>query len=81
MIIANANQIARFTGKAAYPTGAFISDEAAQINEATLRSTDGKLPCYVSRIGARGAAVWVSVGSSARIGKGEAEKMIARLRA
>ena len=76
MIIANNNQIDRFTGKAAYASGAFHDATAAAINAEVVAATNGKLPCYVARIGARGAKVWVSVGSSARIGKGEAARML-----
>ncbi len=77
MIIANAQQIERFTGKAAYASGEFISPEAAKINSLVVAQTGGKLPCYAARIGKRGAIVWVSVGSSARISRGEAERWLA----
>lgn len=76
MIIANKTQIERFLGKAEYSNGAKISDEAAKINHMLFVETDGQFPCYAARIGKRGAIVWVSVGSSARISRGEAQRMI-----
>lgn len=78
MILANETQIARFTGKDSYPNGKMIDPQAAEINARVIAATGGKMPCYVSRIGKRGAAVWVSVGSWCRISKGEAAKMLGR---
>lgn len=78
MIIANAAQIERFTGKAAYASGSFHNEEAAKINAAVFAATNGKLPCYASRRGKRGAVKWVSVGSSAVIARSEASNWLAR---
>lgn len=78
MIIANAQQIERFIGNAAYTTGAMHDAEAAKVNAAVLKATNGKLPCYAARKGARGSFKWVSVGSSAVIARGEATKWLAR---
>lgn len=76
MILANKSQIARFIGESAYDNGASIDESAARINRFLVNQTGDKVPCYASRIGKRGAIVWVSVGSSCRISRGEAQRMI-----
>jgi hypothetical protein len=76
MFIANATQIARFTGKAAYANGAFHDAGAAKVNEAVVAKSGGKLPCYATP-GKRTAFKWVSVGSSCVIARGEATKWLA----
>lgn len=77
MTLANKTQIDRYTGKVAFPSGKFIDIAAARINEYLIAQTSGKMPCYAARIGPRGAIVWVSVGSSCRIARSEANRMIA----
>lgn len=55
-----------------------IYGAAARVNAAILAASNGKVPCYAIN-GKRVAFKWVSVGSSAVIGRGEAEKMLARV--
>ncbi|QWY83677.1 hypothetical protein [Rhizobium phage RHph_X2_26] len=78
MIIANEKQIALYTGQAAYGTGASHNPEAAAINRAVVAKSGGKLPCYASRIGKKGAVKWVSVGSSAVIARSVASDWLSR---
>lgn len=76
MIIANAEQIERFTGRKAYPSGAFHNADAARVNAAAVAATGGKLPCYAIP-GKRVGFKWVSVGSSAVIARGDAANRLA----
>lgn len=78
MILANASQIARFTGREAYGSGLMHDADAARVNAAVVAATGGKLPCYAARRGARGAFRWVSVGSSAVIPRGTAKEWLGR---
>lgn len=79
MYLANDSQIAMLTGTKAYADGSFHNADGAKINHIVVAESDGKLPCYAARIGKRGAIVWVSIGSSARISRGEAEKMLSKV--
>ena len=76
MIIANAHPIERFTGKTAYASGIMHDSDAAKVNAATVAATNGKLPCYA--IKGKRSFRWVSVGSSAVIGRGVAKEWLAR---
>lgn len=51
---------------------------ADAVNQAVLAASNGKLPCYAI-VGKRTAYKWVSVGSSAVIGRGEAANFLARV--
>lgn len=79
MYLANASQVAIFTGGKAYANGAMHDADGAKINRIVIEQTGGKLPCYAARIGKRGAIVWVSVGSSARISRKEAKAWLSRV--
>lgn len=70
MIIANQEQIAKFTNEAVY-------GDAAKVNAAVIAATGGKLPCYAIN-GKRAAFKWVSVGSSCVIGRGNAAEWLRR---
>jgi hypothetical protein len=55
-----------------------VYGQAATVNAAVVAKSGGKVPCYAIN-GKRVAFKWVSVGSSCVIGRGEAEKMLARV--
>ena len=76
MIIANAHQIERFTGKTAYASGIMHDPIAAKVNASVVTATNGKMPCYA--IKGKRSFRWVSVGSSAVIGRGVAKEWLAR---
>lgn len=79
MIIANADQLAEFTAAKPYDNGAMHDAAAARVNAAVVAATGGKLPCYAARITRDGLRfVWVSVGSSAVIGRGTAQEWLSR---
>ncbi len=75
MTIANKNQIALFTGEAAYNNGEFHDARCAQINKAVVAQC-GKLPCYATP--GKRAIKWVSIGSSCVISRGVAKQYLAR---
>lgn len=70
MLIANQPHIEKITNVAIY-------GDAANVNAALVAKTGGKVPCYAIN-GKRARVKWVSVGSSAVIGRGEAAKWLAR---
>lgn len=59
-------------------TNAAIYGDAALVNAAVVRASNGKVPCYAIK-GKRTRVKWVSVGSSAVIGRGVAEGFLARV--
>lgn len=77
LTIANKSTIALVTGQAAYPSGAYIDRQAAEMNRALVRATGDKLPCYALPA-KRGRFKYVSIGSSAVISKGVAKEWFAR---
>jgi len=76
MLLANDLKKALVTGLKAYENGVTADPTCAAINKALLAATGGQMPCYAGWIGKRGAVAWVSVGSSCRIGRGEAAKWL-----
>ena len=71
MMLAAASKIAKFSDASLY--GA-----AAQVNAAVAAASNGKVPCYAIN-GKRVAFKWVSVGSSAVIGRAEASAFLRRV--
>lgn len=76
MIIANKIDAERFMGLRPYDNGNMHDATAAKINKA-IWDKCGVFSVYAARIGVRGAVTWVSVGSSCRIGRGEAAQRLA----
>ena len=77
MIIANEVAIERYCGRRAWDNGNTMDENAARVNAAVDVVTGGRLPCYAIP-GKRGGFKWVSVGSSAVIGRSVAAKWLAR---
>jgi hypothetical protein len=69
MWIANQQKIAQITDAALY-------GDAAKVNAAVAAQTNGKVPCFA--IKGKRSFKWVSVGSSAVIGRGVATEWLAR---
>ena len=76
MIVANKTEVAFFTGKAALSNGQMMDPRSAAINEAVIKVTNGKFPCYA--IPGKRAVKWVSVNSSCVISRGVAREWLSR---
>lgn len=71
MFLAAQTTIAKITNPEIY-------GDAATVNAAVVRISGGKVPCYAIS-GKRNRVKWVSVGSSAVIGRGVAKDFLARV--
>ena len=71
MIIAAATNVEKFTNEAIY-------GDAAIVNRAVVARSNGRMPCYAIK-GKRQRVKWVSVGSSAVIGRAVAAGFLSRV--
>ncbi len=76
MVVANKTDVAFFTGKTALSNGVTMDPRSAAINEAVVKITNGKLPCYATP--GKRAVKWVSVNSSCVISRGVAREWLSR---